>query len=230
MGIRGKWRRYRDRRRAFKRFTAGEFFELHEYRDPSGMFDYEAYRRVQTEGNKRKIDNVFADERTIAALCDWLHSRGPIRNGLCHGSRNGAEVRWFAEQLPDARIVGTDISDTAAEHGLVQHDFHETREDWVGAFDFVYTNSHDHAYDPQKAFDAWVAQLASNGVLVIEHTEQHAEADRLDPFGVPPSVFPFFLLTIANGRYFVERIIDAPPAKPSGTKVWLFAIVAARES
>ena len=35
--------------------------ELYEYNDVNGNFDYGKYKSIQTEGNKRKIDNVWVE-------------------------------------------------------------------------------------------------------------------------------------------------------------------------
>lgn len=37
-------------------------FELHRYQRADGTFDYERYRAVQTEGNHRKLANVWVLE------------------------------------------------------------------------------------------------------------------------------------------------------------------------
>ena len=205
---------------------------LRSYRDANGSFDYERYRAVQTAGNRRKLTNVFADEATCRTIRDAVHEDGvAVRRILCHGSRNGAEMGWFrtlfAEVGPEPEVTGTDISDTAGDFpDTVQWDFHETREDWVGRFDLVYTNSHDHAYDPAKAFRAWVGQLVPNGRLVIEHTTAH-EPDAvtdLDPFGIDPMVLPYFVLEIANGAFSVRRMVRPGHRKKGKWDVWLFLI------
>ncbi|NMG39155.1 hypothetical protein GRZ55_07870 [Chelativorans sp. ZYF759] len=197
-------------------------YALYRY-ESRGVFDYGRYKTIQEAGNKRKIGKVWADEVTIELICDRLRkSSATVRSGLCHGSRNGAEVRWFEKHLA-ADVVGTDISETASDHGLVQWDFHERREEWVGRFDFVYTNSHDHAYDPKKAFQTWVEQLAPGGRLIIEHSMAHSPSgvNELDPFGVDPRILPYVLLEFGEGRFAVTDMIR-PPHKKAGTSIWVF--------
>jgi len=200
---------------------------LFRYTDAGGSFDYEKYRSIQVEGNKRKIENVWADEKTIASICSYLKSTNPhLSRGLCHGVRRGNEQRWFSEQL-GIDVIGTDISDTATQFPkTVQWDFHETSPDWVGAFDFVYTNSHDHAYDPKKALDAWVGQLKPGGALFLEHTMGHAAegSSQLDPFGVDPHVFPFLIAKWGQGKYAVTDILEPEHTKPNGLRIWVFVV------
>lgn len=186
---------------------------------------YDQYVARQTKGNHDKIKNVWADEKTIDTICDYLKSGArPIRNGLCHGSRNGTEVRWFAEKL-GVEITGTDISDTASQFGLVQWDFHKINPDWVGKFDFIYTNSHDHAHDPKTAFTTWVDQLAPGGKLLIEHTIWHGAAGvtNLDPFGVEPRAMPYVVLTFGDGKFGVTRILR-PGHQKRESDIWVFVI------
>lgn len=186
---------------------------------------YDQYVSVQTEGNKRKINQVWADEATIDVICDYIRKTIPdVKRGLCHGSRNGTEVRWFSERL-GIDVMGTDISDTASQFGLTQWDFHNENPAWEKAFDFVYTNSHDHAHDPKKAFTTWVGQLAAGGKLFIEHSVGHAPAavSTLDPFGIDPKLLPYAVLGFGDGKFAVTDVLK-PDHKKAGGPIWVFVI------
>jgi hypothetical protein len=202
-------------------------YTLFSFTKPDGSFDYEKYRAIQEEGNKRKIANVWADEKTIGFISAYLKEKqSDLSRGLCHGVRRGNEQRWFSEQL-GIEVLGTDISETATQFpNTVQWDFHEVNPEWVGTFDFVYTNSHDHAYDPKKALDAWVGQLRPGGAVFLEHTMGHATdaTSELDPFGVDPHVFPFLIAKWGAGRYAVTEILEPEHTKPHGLKIWIFVI------
>lgn len=205
--------------------AGGDFF-LFKYQKADGTFDYEKYRSIQTAGNHRKIDNVWADRPTIDFIASYLRKVQPgLSSGLCHGSRNGTEVRWFREAL-EVNILGTDISDTAGQFDLTQWDFHDVNTDWIGQFDFVYTNSHDHAYDPQKALETWIGQIKPNGAVLLEHTVAHSESgtNELDPFGVQPNSLPFLVLQWGQGKYAVTEVLSPPHTKPNGLKIWIFVI------
>src|SRR5262249_30870506 len=126
--------------------------------------DYESYRRIQTEGNIRKIDHVSAIETNIAAIAEYAENHlGIVRSVLCHGTRNWAELKWFKENLkgqPD--ILGTDISYTATQFpNTIQWDFHDRKEEWIGKWDLIFTNSWDHAFDPERAILVWLECLNS---------------------------------------------------------------------
>jgi hypothetical protein len=155
---------------------------IHEYPD------YDTYRAVQMAGNKAKLKMQFVKESHIRALAAHLTARlGPVRFGLCHGTRGGLEQGWFAAHLGGAEVIGTEISDTATQFpNTVQWDFHDVNPDWVGRADFVYSNSWDHAFDPVKAFSAWMGQLRPGGLMLLDYTrgQSPAEANALDPFGI----------------------------------------------
>lgn len=184
---------------------------------------YEAYRATQIQWNKSKLEKVWADDKTLEAVAVDIEKRR-LGKGICHGARNGYEVRWFADRLK-AEVVGTDISDTAPQFGLVVHDFHEPRDEWIGAFDFVYTNSLDQAFDPEKALDVWAKQLTANGCIYVEHTMQHsaAGASDMDPFGAHPMAVPYLLFKWGRGKYALADILEPGEVAGKG-KVWVFVI------
>ena len=190
--------------------------------------DYEggfsAYRETQIHWNKAKLEKVWADDRTLEAVAADIERRG-LRNGICHGARNGYEVGWFSDRL-GFDVVGTDISETATQFPhMVVHDFHEQRDDWVGKFDFVYTNSLDQAFDPEKALGAWADQLSHEGCIYVEHTMQHSAqgASEMDPFGAHPMVVPYLLFKWGKGKYQLADILEPGEVVGKG-KVWVFVI------
>jgi hypothetical protein len=162
------------------RSATGPGFELIDYGG-----NHSAYREIQTAANRHKIEKVSVRRENLARLVEHMRETGPsISRVLCHGTRNGAEQRFFREILPDAEIVGTEISDTATQFPMtVEWDFHEQRPEWIGAFDLVFSNSWDHTYDPDKLFPVWLAQVASGGALALEWSSVHeAGATPIDPF------------------------------------------------
>lgn len=146
--------------------------------------NYEDYVAAQEEANKRKITNVWVREKTI----EQIQKRVPkASNILCHGTRNAAEQKYFKKRYPNANIIGTEISETASQFPMtVQHDFHETKEEWVGAFDIVYANSWDHSYDPKRSLLVWINQLKDDGLLFLEQATDSSDnrARRSDPLEI----------------------------------------------
>jgi len=197
-------------------------FYLHRYAS------YEEYRRVQIYHNLRKLKRVWADAPTLDLLADELIVRlgeGPLR-GLCHGTRNGFEQNHLSSRNPAFTVTGTDISPSAAQFpNSVVWDFHDTREEWIGAFDFVYSNSLDQSWQPRVALEAWLAQVRPGGVVVIEHSEEQSPlaAGEMDPFGVRPQVVPYVLAEWFGHRVSVS-FRESVKAN-IGCPTWLFFIM-----
>lgn len=129
-------------------------------------WDYKKYVTAQVNLNKRKIKSVWVTAKDIEFISQFVTGEG-----ICHGARNGFEVREFNKYV---KAIGTDISGTASKYGLVQWDFHKQKEEWIGRFDFVYTNSIDHSHDPKLAFRVFMEQLKPGGVCII-HTSDKME-------------------------------------------------------
>jgi SAM-dependent methyltransferase len=67
-------------------------------------------------------------------------------------------------------VIGTEIGPLAETFpNTIRWDFHEVKPEWIGAVDFIYTNSLDHAYSPEKAVKNWVRCLSPSGRCVIEY-------------------------------------------------------------
>jgi hypothetical protein len=170
----------------------GDSALLYKYRD------YEEYRSSQIELNVAKLDRVWADEQTLSAVGDRVLELVPEPKGLCHGTRNGFEQRFLANYT-GGLVLGTEIADSAESFpSTVRWDFHEENPDWLEAFDFVYSNSLDHSYDPILALNTWFAQVKPGGSLFLEWTEAHGTsfADKGDPFGSSATIIPYLVAKI----------------------------------
>jgi hypothetical protein len=192
-------------------FEKRDGFTLFRYARPDGSFHYERYKQVQTAGNKDKIDLVWAMEANIAFLSEYMTKHlGPVKFGLCHGTRQGKEQAWFKKYLR-CEVVGTEISDTAGQYpDTIQWDFHEVKAEWLGACDFIYSNSFDHSYDPEKCLRAWMSCVKVGGLCIIEHSDASTLATELDPFGVDGELLPYLILTWGRGEFCVRELLESP--------------------
>ncbi len=200
---------------------------LHKYLKDDGSFDYERYRQIQVEGNKRKKDNIWVIEENIAFLSDYIKTTiGLPEFGICHGTRRGKEQEWFKKYL-NCEIIGTEISDTADQFpDTIQWDFHETKPEWIDKADFIYSNSFDHSYDPEKCLDAWMSCIKKEGLCILEHSSEHepSEAQELDPFKATITLMPYLITTWGKGKYGVRELIKAP-AKNENLKFLYFIVI-----
>lgn len=146
--------------------------------------NYDDYVEAQKDANVQKLNYVWAEKAEIRRISEYIRQHIPEASfGICHGSRNGMEVKWFREFL-GINVIGTDISETAKEFpDLIQWDFHEVKDEWLGNVDFIYSNSLDHSYDPEMCLDRWMKCLKNNGLCFIEWTKGHKVHNRSDPFG-----------------------------------------------
>lgn len=184
--------------------------------DSDGRFDYEAYRQAQTSKARRNVGDVWADPKTLDVIADYAAARvGQARLALCHGVKSGMESDHLGRRL-GCRALGTDIAPPPDAKDVVEWDFHERNEAWVGQASVIYTNALDHAYDPGKAMDAWVEQLAPDGLIFVEHTKLHGPeaSSAADPFGAHPLIMPYLVLEWGRGRYCVRDILKPAHKKP----------------
>lgn len=210
-------------------FSNSDSHAVFSYTKEDGSFDYDRYRAVQEQGNKEKINQVWALEDNIAFLSEYLKKTvAPIKSGLCHGTRRGKEQEWFKKYIDESiDVVGTEISDTAADFPFtIQWDFHEVKPDWLDCIDFIYSNSFDHSYDPEKCLNAWMSCVRPGGICVLEHTNHHdAESSReLDPFGAHLMQMPILISKWGSGKYGVREVLKGPSDRP-GVNYTAFIIV-----
>lgn len=190
--------------------------------------NYDEYKKTQVFYNKKKIEHVWADETSLKILSDFI-VKNIVKNnikGLCHGSRNGFEQEFFNNNIKNSEVIGTDISETAKNFkNSIVWDFHETNNEWLNKFDFIYTNSLDQSYDPKLALTTWLKQINKNGFVMIEHTDQHGvrASGKMDPFGVEANFFPY-LLSDWFGHSISIKILKSIKKNKSSAPLWFFII------
>lgn len=140
--------------------------------------NYDEYVAEQTRGNKQKLNWVYVNENVIKYISDKVPT---AQNIICHGTRNGAEQKFFKKYNQNAYVIGTEISETANKFEMtVQHDFSIPKDEWVNKFDIVYSNAFDHSFDPYKTIITWKNQLSDNGLLFIEYSEKQSVCEPVD--------------------------------------------------
>ena len=200
--------------------TTDKLFKIHKYKN------YDEYKKTQIFFNKQKINKVWADEDTLKIISNFLKEniKSEKIKGLCHGSRNGFEQKCFINEIPNAEVIGTDISETANDYdNSIVHDFHDEKKDWIENFDFVYSNSLDQSYDPEKALNTWINQVKKDRYVIIEHSDQHGviSSGKMDPFGVEANFFPY-LLTEWFGHKISLKIIKSIKKNKNDAPVYFF--------
>ena len=190
--------------------------------------NYTEYKETQIYFNKQKINKVWADENTLKIIRDYLELNINSKKieGLCHGSRNGFEQNFFNKENNKYKVLGTDISETALNYeNSIVHDFHDEKKEWINNFDFIYSNSLDQSYDPQKALDVWLKQIKKDRFIILEHSDQHGvlSSGKMDPFGIEANFFPY-LLTEWFGHSISISIIKSIKINKNNAPIFLFII------
>jgi hypothetical protein len=202
--------------------NTGELVKIHKYKN------YEEYKETQIHYNKLKLNKVWADKDNLKLVSNFLKENIQSSNlkGICHGSRNGFEQKYLQEEIVNSEVIGTDISETAKnfENSFV-HDFHEEKKEWLDYFDFVYSNSLDQSYNPKKALSTWLKQIKKDRYIILEHSDQHAvrASNKMDPFGVEASFFPY-LLTEWFGHQLSIKIIKSIKRNKNNAPVLFFIL------
>lgn len=141
--------------------------------------DYNHYLESQERTNREKLNWVYVSKKIIQNIAK---DKGTAENILCHGTRNGTEQQYFKDLFPNAFVIGTEISSTAHMFPMtIQHDFTIEKEDWIGKFDIIYSNSFDHSIDPEKTIEVWANQLNKRGRLYLEYSEKQSIGNDADP-------------------------------------------------
>ena len=76
----------------------------------------------------------------INEISDYIkNNMKNISFGICHGTRNGKEQKFFKRNL-NINVIGTEISSTATQFpDTIQWDFHRVKDEWVNNVDFIFS-------------------------------------------------------------------------------------------
>lgn len=146
---------------------------------------YEKYLATERAGSRYRMNrgaNAIDNETArIAAYYHANRSKFPM-DVICHGARDGTEVRLFCKYLPkDAKVLGTDVF-AKDETCVIEWDYHNMKPEWAGAFDIVYSNSLDHSPKPVECLTTWLKQLKPDGMLFLIWTFAHTLEERPLPY------------------------------------------------
>ena len=184
---------------------------IHKYKN------YKEYEDSQKAANMKKKSNVWAVEQNIKFLSEYLSAEKKIL-GLCHGTRTGKEIEWFRKHIPCTTVFGTEIGDASAPN-TIQWDFNKENPEWVGKFDFIYSNSFDHAFDPKETINIWAKQLKPGGLILLEYDkrQEHTgeiskKANKTDPVSITVDEIIEFLPQWIDGAKMVD-VLDMPIVK-----------------
>lgn len=143
--------------------------------------DYEEYLKQQIIraeskwGRKPTWNNIFKEK--LSDLIDW--SELTPTSVCCMGVRDGTELWVFKQKFPEAKVWGIDITKNidSIKHKypvtIKLQDFNKLPEDFPH-FDLIYSNSIDHAFDPEITLKEW-ARVGSYLLLEFFKRETNIE-------------------------------------------------------
>ena len=172
---------------------------------------YDEYVDAQVKGNLAKYkSHSYVDNKIIGVIVQYMISNKlHPQFGLCHGTRRGFEqqyfIDWFKSQNINVSVLGTEISPTATKFkNTIQWDFNEVKDEWINNVDFIYSNSFDHSFNPDKTIDMWMKCLKEGGMCFIEWSEDCLKNRPMDPVaGTLKEWVSFF-----NKKYRVVDILN----------------------
>jgi len=170
--------------------------------------DYDEYVREQSTANKLKLHSVWASPTELEIISRHVEQTIPNASfGICHGVRNGWEVQWLRDRLK-IDIIGTELAETATNYPhVIQWDFHNTKEEWIGHCDIIYSNAWDHSYDPETCLDKWMSCLKPTGRCFIEWSEEaSSKIDRVDCFGASKHECS----QLISKKFDIEKVYSVP--------------------
>jgi hypothetical protein len=200
--------------------------------------NYEEYVNCQKAANKKKSKNVWAKEENIKCIAEYIDKYflkkyanpsiiGTCKFGLCHGVRQGLEQKWFTKYLRGCCIIGTEVGETKGKD-IIKWDFNKTRIEWIGKFDFIYSNSFDHAYDPESTINVWADQLKPGGLIILEydrrqeHTGEISKGvNKVDPISIRFEELIKLIPTWIKRPSEIINILDMPIV----TQEWRKALI-----
>lgn len=197
--------------------------------EKNGKFDYEEYKRIQIEGNKEKLDEVFKIEENIEMLSTFLKKNlSDIKFGICHGTRRGKEQEWFRKYL-GAEVIGTEISDTINQFpNTIQWDFHKVKDEWIENVDFIYSNSLDHSYDVKFCLKQWFKCLRKGGICIVNGSTANLPyfINKLDPFGFTKEGLLNLINKLAGEcNVKIDSVLQGKPNPKKLYKGWYYCMV-----
>ena len=164
--------------------------------------NYKEYKNAQINKNKKKINHVWVKIHELQLISKKIRKYVPKASfGLCHGVRNAWEVQQFRKLL-GINVLGTDIAPSASDFAnTIEWDFHNIKDKWINKVDFIYSNSFDHSYDPEKCLDAWMKCIKQGvGVCFIHWMSTNTvKIDSADCFAAPAKEF----IKLFNKKYRV---------------------------
>jgi len=104
----------------------------------------------------------------------------------------------------------------------VEWDFNKQKDEWLGKYDVIYSNSIDHSIDPVSTLETWSEQLSDVGKLYLEYSEYQSipGGNANDPLDATNEEMR--LMIKEAGMHIVEIVTDQYPSSTMRNEGLLF--------
>jgi len=157
--------------------TGGEY--AIDYMKRYNLVSYDEYIESQLARVKSKQGTFLEQPDRLEMFKKIANTAGEklpkLKRIVCMGVKNGAECFEFKKNrfYCEAEIHGVELSELVktakGDDGLKFHqlDFNELPDEWEDKFDFLYSNSLDHAYLLKDTLDEWYRIMHSRGYMLL---------------------------------------------------------------
>ncbi len=150
-----------------KEFTQKGIFKRRDYKDYNEYLNHQK-EKLNKIGNMTKwltkYDVIFRKVLNGRLKETQIDFKG--KSVLCLAARIGTEVKSFIDQ--GAFAVGMDLNPGKENHYVVHGDFHKIQYA-NESIDIIFTNSFDHAFEPEKLVSEIERVLKKDGLLIMEN-------------------------------------------------------------
>jgi len=182
---------------------------------------YEEYKDAQLVGYNAKVNShSWVDTYSVRGIVSYILDYNPdVSFGLCHGTRRGIEQEEFNKTFDrlglDVTVIGTEISAEAQDRfsNTIEWDFHKVKDEWINSIDFIFSNSFDHSYDPERALDSWMKCLNNKGLCFIEwNKDSDGKSRSMDPYAASVDEY----IELIEQKYELVEVLENEPDKDEG--------------
>lgn len=156
----------------------------------ASVIPYDNYKEIQIHrsgkkwGSKTFWDNIMYFKDTVAEAVRLSNFPESV---CCMGIRNGNEYMGFKQQIgfQKCAVFGVDIHPDVEKVGpnCYAYDFAKLPQDWEKKFDWVYSNSIDHAYNFEETLKEW-HRVAKKYILLTMSNETNVEQSDVYSFSL----------------------------------------------
>ena len=203
-----------------KKYKLTNVLELETKRYYDSLEENTDYQEIQIKRHNSK-SHIRRDFSKYKQVFDnsLSYLNEDMKEGICLGTRNEHEKECFQKLFDqndlNLKVFSLDIAEESKSDYTM--DFNTLPVDWENKWDFIYSNSIDHAISATKVYNEWYRTLKPGGVMVIGFDMYGHDNPDSEPFEADCCLFnhqdiDFYFENQAfdvKEKFFVEHIPGA---------------------